>query len=323
MRRRALLSGASGFVGAVLARRLLADGHEVHLLLRPGHQPWRVDEIRNEVTVHQVDLDDHIGVEQAVAAVRPDWIFHLAAYGAYASQSDLDKMIASNVLGTVNLVRAAERVGFEAFINTGSSSEYGLKDHAPAEEEWLEPNSDYAVTKAAATLFCRHTAQRTGLPIITLRLYSVFGPYEEPRRLVPTLIVQGFEGHLPPLVNPNVARDYVHVDDVCDAYLLAAATPGREMGAVFNVGTGVQTTLAEVVAVARRLLPIRDDPNWGSMPERSWDTNVWVSNPSRIKAQLGWSPGHDVEDGLRSTVAWFTDHPDQLDRYRSAQAPER
>jgi nucleoside-diphosphate-sugar epimerase len=320
LRRRALLSGASGFVGAVLARRLLADGHDVHLLLRPHHNPWRVKKITNDVTVHEVELGDQVALEQAVAAARPDWIFHLAAYGAYPIQRDLDTMLATNVVGTVNLVRAAERVGFEAFVNTGSSSEYGLKDHAPTEDEWLEPNSDYAVTKADATLFCRYTAQRTRLAIITLRLYSVFGPYEEPRRLVPTLIVHGLGGRLPPLVSPNVARDYVHVDDVCDAYLLAASTPGQELGAVYNVGTGVQTTLREIVATVRRLLGIETEPVWGSMPERSWDTNLWISNPARIRAGLGWVPHLGLEPGLERTIAWFSANPDHLAQYRAAQS---
>jgi UDP-glucose 4-epimerase len=320
MSRRALLTGASGFVGAVLARRLLADGHEVHLILRPTHNPWRVAEIVNEVTVHHIELGDHADVERVVAAVKPDWIFHLAAHGAYPSQRDLDTMIATNVIGTANLVQAVERVGCEALINTGSSSEYGLKDHAPAEDEWLEPNSDYAVTKASATLFCRHAAQRTRLPIITLRLYSVYGAYEEPRRLVPTLIVKGLEGNLPPLVNPDVARDYVHVDDVCDAYMLAASTPSHELGAVYNVGTGVQTTLREIVDATCRLLAIKTEPVWGSMPERSWDTNVWISNPARIKASLGWAAQVDLEQGLSRTVNWFMANPNLLAHYRNAQA---
>jgi UDP-glucose 4-epimerase len=318
--RRALLSGASGFVGANLARRLLADGHDVHLLLRANHNRWRVQEIRDQVTVHEVDLGDLAGLEAAMTAARPEWVFHLAAHGAYPDQQDLDQMIATNVQGTANLLRASERAEVEAFVNTGSSSEYGYKDHAPPEDEWLEPNSNYAATKAAATLLCRYTAQRTGLRITTLRLYSVYGPYEEPRRLVPTLVVKGLEGRLPALVNPNVARDYVHVDDVCEAYLLAAATPGQEPGAVFNVGTGVQMTLAEVVAVVRRLLPIRDKPNWGSMPERSWDTNVWISNPARIKAGLGWAPHLDLEQGLARMIAWFGANPNHLAQYRAAQS---
>jgi len=296
------------------------DGHDVHLILRPTHNPWRVAEIVDEVTVHRVDLGDQAGVERVVASVKPDWIFHLAAHGAYPNQRDLDTIIATNVIGTANLVLAVERVGCEAFINTGSSSEYGLKDHAPAEDEWLEPNSDYAVTKATATLFCRQVAQRARLPIITLRLYSVYGAYEEPRRLVPTLIVKGLEGSLPPLVNPDVARDYVHVDDVCDAYLLAASTPSQELGAVYNVGTGVQTSLRQIVDATCTLLEIKAEPVWGSMPDRSWDTNVWVSNPALIKASLGWSPHVDLEHGLAETIAWFTANPQHLQFYRAAQS---
>lgn len=320
MGRRALLSGASGFVGANLARRLLADGHEVHLVLRPSHKPWRLDDIAKDVQVHQVELADHDGVDRVVAASRPDWVFHLAAHGAYPTQKGLDQMIETNVRGTANLVHAAVRAGVEAFVNAGTSSEYGYKDHAPSEEEALEPNSDYAVTKAAATMLCRHTAHRTDLPITTLRLYSVYGPFEEPTRLVPTLIVLGLEGRLPPLVNPDIARDYIHVDDACDAFILAASARDQEPGVVYNVGSGVQTTLREIVATARRILGVAAEPQWGSMPERSWDTNVWVSNPSKIKARLGWSPRHDLVNGLTHTVAWLRLHPDLLGRYRAAQS---
>jgi nucleoside-diphosphate-sugar epimerase len=316
--RRVLVTGASGFVGANLARRLLADGHEVHLLLRPQHKSWRLDGITKDVTIHQVDLSDRDSVARAVAASKPDWVFHLAAHGAYPTQKDLDQMIETNVRGTANLLQAAVTAGVQAFVNAGTSSEYGYKDHAPDEDERLEPNSDYAVTKAAATMLCRHTAQRTGVAITTLRLYSVYGPYEEPTRLVPTLIVQGLEGRLPPLVNPDVARDYIHVDDACEAFVLAAATADQDPGVVYNVGSGVQTTLREMVAAARRILGIKAEPVWGSMPERSWDTNVWISDPSKIKGRLGWSPQHDLESGLGQTIAWLEGNPDHLRYYRSA-----
>jgi nucleoside-diphosphate-sugar epimerase len=318
--RRVLVTGASGFVGANLCRRLLADKHEVHLLLRPGHPHWRLEEIKGDVTVHQVDLGDRAGVDHAMAAARPDWVFHLAAHGAYPTQKDLDQMIETNLRGTANLVDAAVRTGVQAFVNAGTSSEYGYKDHAPSEDDWLEPNSDYAVTKAAATMFCRHAAQRTGLPITTLRLYSVYGPFEEPTRLVPTLIVSGLEGRLPPLVNPDIARDYIHVDDACEAFVLAAATENQDPGVVYNVGSGVQTTLRDIVASARRILAVKAEPQWGSMEQRSWDTNVWVSNPSKIRSRLGWSPQHDLESGLRKTVEWFKLHPDRRSFYRAAQA---
>jgi len=307
---RVLVTGATGFVGANLVRRLLADGHEVHCTVRPGHATWRIDDIRPDLRLHVVDLADEDEVRAKVARIRPDWVFHLAAHGAYPAQTNLAEMIRTNVQGTVNLVEACVAIGFEAFVNTGSSSEYGWKDHAPAETEPLEPNSHYAVTKASATQFCRLTGRAHGVRLTTLRLYSVYGPWEEPTRLMPTLIRRGRRGELPPLVDPDVARDYVYVDDVVEAYLVAATHDGQELGSVFNVGTGVQTTLRAAVAVARRVLGLAAEPIWGSMPNRSWDTTVWVADIRAIGTALGWAPRHGFESGFRRMVAWFADRPE-------------
>jgi UDP-glucose 4-epimerase len=302
--KRVLVTGGSGFVGANLARRLLAEGHEVNLLLRPQRKLWRLEGVLEDLRIREADLRDADSVGRLLKTTRPEWIFHLAANGAYPNQTETDSILQTNLVGTANLLDAAAADGFEAFVNSGSSSEYGYKDHAPVEDEWLEPNSTYAVAKAAATLYCRQRARRDGLPVTTLRLYSVYGPFEEPSRLVPRLIAEGLLGRLPPLVNPTVARDYLHVEDVCEAYL-AAAISATEPGAVYNVGTGVQTTLAEIVDLARRLLPIGLEPAWGTMPDRSWDTDVWVANPARISAELGWSAKLDLEQGLAKTIAWY------------------
>jgi UDP-glucose 4-epimerase len=315
--RRAIVTGASGFVGANLARRLLRDGHEVHLLLRQTHDPWRIDEILGDVAVHEADLGDKDRLESLVSAIRPDWVFHLAAYGAYSSQTDAHLMVQTNIVGTINLVQICIRTGFEAFVNTGSSSEYGFKENAPAETERLEPNSVYAVTKAAATHFCRYTARSTGARLATLRLYSVYGPYEEPTRLISTLIVRGLQGELPPLVDPDIARDYVYADDVCEAYLLAATQPDQEPGAIYSVGTGVQTSLHDLVEVARGALPIAVKPVWGTMPNREWDSTTWVADSRKIRRELGWRPRFDLEQGFRCTVDWFQENPELLRLYQS------
>jgi dolichol-phosphate mannosyltransferase len=313
---RALVTGASGFVGANLARRLLRDGHEVHLLLRHAQIPWRLTEIQAEVHRHSVDLEDRDAVAAAVAAIRPERVFHLAAYGAYSSQSDIHRMVQTNIAGTVNLVEACLVSGCAVIVNTGSSSEYGFADHAPAETERVEPNSHYAVTKVAATQYCRYTARQRDLHLPTLRLYSVYGPYEEPSRLMPTLIARGLRGELPPLVDPTIARDYVYIDDVCDAYLLAATRPSSEPGAIYNVGTGVQTSLAELVTLSRAILPITVVPVWGSMPNRQWDTTVWVADSRKIHDELGWQPRHTLEQGFRRMVDWFQTHPELLAFYQ-------
>lgn len=321
--KRVIVTGATGFVGANLARRLVRDGHEVHLLVRHGYTRWRLEGCRQAPRLHETGLDDPAALARVVSAIRPDWIFHLAAYGAYSWQTDARQMAQTNLIGTMNLLEACLGSGFEAFVNTGSSSEYGLKGHAATETEALDPNSHYAVTKASATMYCRYTARNRGVHLPTLRLYSVYGPYEEPARLVPALLLRGLRGGLPPLVDPEVARDYVYVEDAVDAYLLAATAAGQEPGAVYNVGTGVQTSLRQMVDLARGLLGIHAEPRWGTMPNRHWDTSVWVADSRKIRESLGWRPERSLEEGLSRTVDWFRDHPLLADYYyRCLDDPE-
>ena len=302
---RVIITGGSGFVGSNLTRRLLHDGHEVHLLVRQGYTSWRISAIRSDLHLHILDLHEKDVLNDAVRRIRPDWIFHLAAYGGNASENDCYQMVKANIIGTINLVEACLKTGFEAFVNTGSSSEYGFKDSAPSETEWLEPNSHYAVTKASASLFCRYTAQSQDVLVPTLRLYSVYGAYESPNRLFPKLITLGLKGEFPPLVSPETSHDFVYVDDVIDAYILAAKTPSQEPGAIYNVGTGVQVPLCEVVEVARRVMGITVEPVWGSMPSRRWDTDRWVADNRKIEKALGWRPRHTFEKGFHQMVNWY------------------
>jgi len=302
--KRCLVAGGTGFVGANLVRRLLHDGHAAHLLVRPEHAAWRIEEIRSDVRLHLLDLSDAQAVSKTIEEIKPEWIFHLAAHGAYSWQADIGLIYQTNLIGTIHLVEACLKNGFESFIHTGSSSEYGYKDHAPAENEWLEPNSHYAVAKASATLYCRYTAQARKANITTLRLYSAYGPYEDANRLMPTLIRHGLLGEWPPLVSPDTARDYVYVEDVCDACILAAQTVPREFGAVYNVGTGRQTTLREVTEIARGVLGIKAEPQWETMPVRTWDTSIWRADIRKIQAELSWRPRHSFEDGFSMMVAW-------------------
>lgn len=307
--KRVLLTGGSGFVGANLACRLLRDGHELHLLLRPGYRHWRLVGMAPDVTVHQVPLTNCRELDRLVGRLKPQWIFHLATYGAYSNQTDSEQMVSTNVLGTMNLVESCLTTGFEAFVNAGSSSEYGFKQQPPSERDCLEPNSAYAVTKAAATLYCQHVARRENARLLTLRLYSVYGPYEEPTRLIPTLIRKGLKNQLPPLVSPTIARDFIYIDDVIDAFVMAAQRRNQEPGAVYNVGTGRQLTIRNVVDIARRVLHITAKVRWASMPDRAWDTTVWVADNRQTRTCLEWAPRIDFETGLSKTVAWFKTQP--------------
>lgn len=302
-----LITGAAGFVGANLCRRLVAMDEEVHIFVRPSSKLWRLEDILDRLHRHHVDLCDADAVKAAVNAIRPTVIYHLAAHGAYPFQTDGDQILLVNVWGLWNLVQACNVHGYELFVNTGSSSEYGRKQFAMRETDLLEPESYYAVAKAAQSLLAAHCSRMTDLPIVTLRLFSVYGPYEEPSRLIPHVMMAALTGKPVNMVNPQVTRDFVHVDDVVDVYLSIDRL--KELrGEVLNVGTGIQNTLADVIAVAQaatgRTLQVR----WGEMAPRPWDTTVWVGDVSKLRRLTGSTPRLTLAEGFTRSLPWFEAH---------------
>lgn len=317
---KALVTGAGGFVGANLVRHLLERGDETVAMVRPGNGSWRLQDIAADIRTELVDQTRPDDVLRSVSEVRPDVIFNLAANGAYSWQTDLDEMLAVNVRATETLLQAARRVDAR-FVQAGSSSEYGYADRATAERDRVAPNSYYAVSKVAATHLCRLAAERYGQHAVTLRLYSVYGPWEEPGRLMPTLVDRALDGTYPPLVAPQTARDFVWIDDVCDAFVRAAITDLQDLGAVINLASGVQTTLGSLVDIVRPLFAIDSDPIWDSMAGRDWDTAVWVGDPSAAADLLGWRATTSLEDGLDALAAWMQADPTRRARYAAPRPP--
>lgn len=301
-----LITGGTGFIGANLTRRLVNMGKEdIHLLLKKESNLWRIKDIVNKIKIHKVDLYDGKAVEELVNTIKPDIIFHLGVYGAYAFQQDIDRILRTNILGTANLLNACVKCGFRIFVNTGTSSEYGFASKSTKETDLLEPNSYYAVSKASATLYCSYVARAYKLPIVIFRLYSAYGPYEEPARFIPSLINYALAGGLPKLVSPEIARDFIYIDDVVDAYLAVLDSTNLGSGEIYNLGTGKQTTIREAVDSVKKILNVNVDPRWNAMEGRIWDTNVWVADIEKIKKRLGWKPRYTFLNGLRETINWF------------------
>jgi nucleoside-diphosphate-sugar epimerase len=305
--RRFLVTGAAGFVGANLCRRLVARGEEVHVILKATTRPWRLDDIQSRLHAHQADLTDAAAVDRVIEEVRPSVIYHLATHGAYHYQGDAEQILKINVLGLWNLLRACNRVDYELFVNTGSSSEYGAKPFAMRETDVLDPNSFYAVAKSAQSLLCQHMGRTSDRTIVTLRLFSVYGPYEEPKRLIPNLMAAALGGRAIEMVSPETVRDFVYVDDAVDAYLEIDRLK-QISGEILNVGTGAQTTLMQLVATMGAVHGRSIQAQWGKMAPRAWDSSIWVADVSKLRRLLGSVPRTNLEQGLSRTLAWFREH---------------
>lgn len=301
---KALVTGISGFVGAGLAKKLLEKGWEVHGIIRPSSNLWRLSEVKKEIHFHKGSITNEDFVKTVFQKIRPDAVFHLAVYGAYPSQKEVSVILNTSVLSTFFLLNVAKLSGVRVFVNSGSSSEYGTKEHPMREDEHIDPNSYYAVGKAAQTLLGRHFAKEEGLPVITLRLFSVYGPFEEPGRLVPNVVLNALHGKEISLADSLIARDFVYLDDVTDAYLLAAQKPELS-GEVFNIGTGVQRTLKELADVVISKTNSHSPIVCGKYEKRSFDTHIWVADIHKARSLLGWEPRYNLNSGLKENISWF------------------
>jgi len=299
-----LITGAGGFIGACLARRLIENNENVHILLKKATNTWRIQDIIHKVTVHMSDLSDLQRLREIIADIKPDIIYHLATCGAYSYQNAPDSIINTNILGTWNLLKATSQINYELFVNTGSSSEYGFKKNPMKETDLLEPASYYAVTKSSQTLLCSYIARLEKKPMVTLRPFSVYGPYEEQTRFVPVLLKSIYCNEKINLVSPKIARDYIYVDDIVDAYLSIDRLK-KFPGEIFNIGTGVQSTIKDMVDVAMRVTGKTADCNWCGMQHRNWDTDNWVADISKAKRLLNWKPKTDLQIGMDLFWEWL------------------
>jgi nucleoside-diphosphate-sugar epimerase len=301
---RVLITGGSGFLGACLACNLVAEGHDVHLLLRPQFSGWRLQDLAGQYTPQWADLRDGEAVKRAVAACRPDVVYHLATHGAYPSQKERGAILATNLLGTANLLDALQEHDYRALVHSGSSAEYGHKDGPMREADRLEPRSDYAVTKAAATLLCQAEAYK-GRPVVTVRVFSAYGPWEEPSRLVPYVMDRCYRGVNPRCTAGLQPRDFIYADDVVDLLKLAAHHPAAR-GQILHAGTGCQRRVGDmvetIIAVCGRG---RVRAEFGSEAPRPDEPASWQASIERTTALTGWRPRYDMRAGIERMWHWF------------------
>ncbi|MBI2443822.1 MAG: NAD-dependent epimerase/dehydratase family protein [Candidatus Magasanikbacteria bacterium] len=310
---RVMVTGANGFVGANLVAALVREpGLLVQALVRqePG---WRLAEVAGRLKVYPADLLDTKAVNAVWQEARPEIVYHLATYGGYPRQAAVEQIFQTTIFGTLNVLSASRAAGVKAIVNVGSSSEYGPKDRPMREDDALSPNTYYGVGKAAQMLLALQFARQEGLPVVGVRIFSAFGPYEEPGRLVPAVIARGLRGEPIEISDPGNARDFLYIEDVVAALRLAGEHP-EYRGEIFNVASGAQHTLAEICELVGELLghPLVVRP--GAVA-RSYDTKQWLADVSQLRSRLGFAPRYSLRAGLQRTIEWFRAHPELMNKY--------
>jgi UDP-glucose 4-epimerase len=313
---RAVVTGAAGFIGSTLVDRLLAEGHSVVGVdnLSSGvaanvEQAHRCNGLSpGRFTFLRVDLQapDLVGI---VAGTNPDVVFHLAARfhrGASASDPQFDAR--SNVLGTINVLEACRLAGVQRVVYAASGgSRYGAPIRLPVDETaQLNPLSPYAAAKVAGEMYVRAYAEMCGIAPICLGLANVYGPRQNPRGAAGVIAIFGsrmISGHPVTMYGDGTAtRDYVYVDDVVDAFVRAGQAPLTTVG-TYNIGTGQETTVAEVHRVIAAVLDAPSVPRYAAA--RTGEVHAIALDATKAEQELGWKPAVNLVEGIRRTMQWL------------------
>jgi NAD dependent epimerase/dehydratase len=320
--RRALVTGADGFIGSHLVERLVADGAQVRafcLYNSQGSWGWldgAAPEVRAALDVRLGDVRDARFVEAACEGV--EVVFHLAALIAIPySYSAPQSFVETNVGGTLNVLEASRRQGVRRMIHTSTSEVYGTPDHLPIRETHpLNAQSPYAATKVAADQLALAFQRSFGTPVVVLRPFNTYGPRQSSRAVLPTILTQLLSGRREvELGRLDTRRDLTFVSDTVDGFVRAATAAGVD-GDTIQLGTGTSVSIGELFEAACRVVGCRavarEDPR-RLRPDAS-EVLVLEADAARAAERLGWAPQVTLEEGLRLTADWIRGH---LDAYKT------
>jgi nucleoside-diphosphate-sugar epimerase len=304
---RVFLTGATGFIGSHVARRLVREGADVYALIREPSSLARIADIIDDLTFVRADLLDTAALERNVGRIRPDLCIHAAWYAEPGHYLEADENIAL-VAATAALGFALGRAGCRRFVGLGTCFEYDMSVGTLPESASTRPASVYAASKLATFLLLERVGARVGMEVAWARLFYQYGPFEDARRLVPTVIAALQQTQEVRLTSGTQVRDFLHVEDVAAAVWALARS--RVTGAV-NIGSGEPITVRALAAMIGRLFGRPDLLAFGAIVDRAGDPPFVCADNRRLTDECDWHRSRTHEQGLRETVEWWQERAQQ------------
>lgn len=309
--KKVLITGSNGFIGSHMVERMVKEGAQVSVIVRDSSDLWRLDDVQKDLDIYRTDLRNSELVSKSVMQIKPDFIFHIGAYGVDGRQNDFFVAAHSNIIGTMNLIHSLKDIGCKKFINIGTCMEYGNTQEVIQEDSFLKPDSIYGSTKASATIIAHQMAVNYDIDLVTLRPFGVFGEKEGSHKFFPYIILSMLEGKQVNLTPCEQYRDYCYIENVIDGFVLAAQNNSIKYE-IFNIASGEIQKLKFYVDMVYKEMQSTDLPNYGALHYR--ENEVWRQQPdiSKIKNLLKWEPKISLEDGIAKTVAWYKENKDKF-----------
>ena len=299
-----LVTGGAGFIGLHLCERLIKEGAVVHVL-DLADDVSGLPGISNRVFYHKTDICDANAVKNVIDAVRPDKVFHLAAYiNPDRSPSVIKRSMDVNFYGSMNLLEALRGTRVDSIVCTSTSDVYGSNRPPFREDQMVDPISPYSLSKVASEALFRNYLKIFGLPIVVVRPVLTYGPRQKTSFLIPQAIVCALQGHDFKSTKGEQERSINYVDDTVDGFIRASCTP-EAIGEVINLGTETKHTVASIVRKIFQFCGSKTAPGIGELPYRQneiWDASCDSSKARRI---LGWEPRVSLDEGLQLTIDWY------------------
>lgn len=300
---RVLLTGACGFIGAHVLAELLAQNIPVAIILRNESNTWRIQPYLDQVTIIQANLAEMSGALPEILKFSPDTLINLAWYGVENKYSNDNKQLIENLTLVQSLFDVAKKAGINSFIGTGSQAEYGPRNAVINEEMVTLPSTLYGVAKLSAYHMLKILCEKQAMRFAWLRIFSSYGPMDNPDWFIPYLITQIRKSAIPKLTKGEQLWDYIYVQDVANAIIAVAKS--QTAAGIFNLGSGEVNTVKYLAETIRDSINSDLDLDFGAIPYRHDQVMHLQADITRLTQLVNWQPKVSLRQGIEKTIAWF------------------